>query len=463
MQILAETGCYVTAEQGGGIDSRVPGAPPAVTARGKPGDPNANGPWQQWQPITNDDGTVSFTCVLGLYLTAELGGGGKLSTDRSENGPWQRFTKVGGLLRCYDGVHYLRVRTDLGTNTVDATGSCQGMTFRLLGARPAPKPQAPLPPFDHNDPGGNVATTLPPELIIPTGYDIDFWRGDFGGVTLPTSQRPEWIPGANSTPYEMVMSFLMHRYVRSTQDNILTANAERDYSHMHLAPPDDRTSSASIAQQVAFFKYVQSWGFFTSYWATGTGDAAAYGNRNWAGIREIIEPFLRALIAAGEPEKSVIIVGEELNGWNRPGPDGLDDIITNICAICNPVGMKVALHFTSNVPAWQPNGMSPTDWWRQWIGKVRFLLWQSDSLNPAGTMAAHFWDARKYLGEAGGDAFRAVAFELRANEQLYGRCTEAGGCLTGYELLCAPNAPGHTYPAVAGFGNGARYPSGAPI
>ena len=135
MQILSEEGTYITAELGGGIDSRVPGAPAAVTARGRPGEPDANGPWQQWEPIANDDGTVSFTCWDGHYLTAELGGGTTLSTDRDENGPWQRFRIVGPFVQCWDGVHYLRVRTDLGpVAVVDATGTAQGMRFRVLNS-----------------------------------------------------------------------------------------------------------------------------------------------------------------------------------------------------------------------------------------------------------------------------------------------------------------------------------------
>jgi hypothetical protein len=136
MQILSEAGTFITAELGGGIDSRVPGSGPAVTARGTPDEPDANGPWQQWQQNTNDDGTVSFTCWDGHFLTAELGGGSTLSTDRDENGPWQRFRLVGPLIQCWDGVHYLKVRTDLGpVAVVDATGTAQGMRFRLLNSR----------------------------------------------------------------------------------------------------------------------------------------------------------------------------------------------------------------------------------------------------------------------------------------------------------------------------------------
>src|SRR5258705_7888853 len=146
VQIIAENGCYVIAELGGGIDSRVTGSPPAVTARGKPGamidGQPTNGPWQQWQQIANDDGTVSFTCIGGQYLTAELGGGSTVSTDRTENGPWQRVPRVGGMLQGWDGVHYFKTRTDLGPfAVVDATGTTQGVTFRVTNAAPSSAPK----------------------------------------------------------------------------------------------------------------------------------------------------------------------------------------------------------------------------------------------------------------------------------------------------------------------------------
>ena len=329
-----------------------------------------------------------------------------------------------------------------------------------LSKRPPAKRQPPLPPFDHDDPGGRVATTLPPEQVIPAGPDRDWWRGDFGGVT--TRETPPFIPGANTTPPNMWMTFLLHRYSRAWQDIFLKEYCERGYTHILLGAPDDRKDPAAIAAQVEFFKYVQSYyGLFTAYWATSTGDAPQYKDKNWKGIREIIEPFLRALIAAGKPEKSIMIVGEELNSWNKPGPDGLDDIIANICAICNPVDLPVWLHFTSNHPSWQPGGMTPTTWWQQWVGRVKGLCWQATSNDPAGSMAAHMWDARKYLGAAS-TQLKVVAFELRASEQLFGHYTEEQGCLTGWEMICATRG-GTNFPPVSGFMNGARRPGGEPI
>jgi hypothetical protein len=334
--------------------------------------------------------------------------------------------------------------------------------------RPPARRQPALPPFDQNDPGGLVHIVLPPEQQIPTAPDRDWWIGDAWGVTL--EETPPFVPGANTTPREMIMSYLLPWYPRVWQDKILTAHAERGLTHFHLDRWNWQAAGLSDAQVVELFKYIQSWGFYTSWWATGSKDPR---DQNWQGIKHLIEPFLRLLIAADEPEKSICVVGEELNSWNKPGADGLDDIIVNVAAICNPVDLPLWLHFANNVPAWPGPGVTFVDWWR-WLAqpfarnqsgqKVRGCCWQGTPTDPAGTMSAHLWDTRKYLAAADADRLRVCAFELRGDEQLYGRCDEAHGALTAWEMICATrNAPAPNAPPVAGSMNGPRFPDGRPF
>src|SRR5258705_11321655 len=110
VQIIAENGCYVIAELGGGIDSRVTGSPPAVTARGKPGDmidgQPTNGPWQQWQQIANDDGTVSFTCIGGQDPTAALRRGSATDADCPAEGSWYRCPPARPTVAPWVSVHH---------------------------------------------------------------------------------------------------------------------------------------------------------------------------------------------------------------------------------------------------------------------------------------------------------------------------------------------------------------------
>jgi hypothetical protein len=323
--------------------------------------------------------------------------------------------------------------------------------------RPAPVRQTPLPPFDHDDPGGAVHTTLPPEQVIPSGPDRDWWRGDFGGVTL--TDTPPFFPGANSAIPKMTMSFQLPYYDRHWQDVILTAHAERGYTHFHLDRFTWQQKGLSPTDAIALMASVQSWGFFTSYWGIGTLDGHF---TSWAQASGLYQPVLDALQAAGPSvsEKTILIVGEELNSCTSP--EGLLDIVQHLAPQCRDLNIPLWLHFTSNYPAWPIGSQSKVDFWRVMLGLgVKGLCWQADPFDPAGTMGARMYDSRRYLADAGGG--KLAAFELRAFAQLQGRFDEDHGCLTGWEMLCATHVPGSHVPAVAGFANGARYPDGSAI
>ncbi len=306
--------------------------------------------------------------------------------------------------------------------------------------------------------------TPPPDLVIPPGYTRTFWRGDLGGVMLPTA--PPWVPGCNTTPPEMTMSFLLPKYQQfgvKQIDAFLTAHAERNYSHFHLDRSQADDAGLSDTQFVDLIAYVQSWGFFTSCWLSGSRDDRS---RGWASIGPRITTFLDVLEARGQRvlDRFIALPGEELNNGCPPGPAGADAIIRGVCARTTPVGVPTWLHLTSNYADYPPNprtDASAVVWWQQWIGQLQGLCWQADPNAPAGLMGAKLWDARRILGRAD-PAFLTVAFELRAEAQLYGRCTEEQGCLTGLELLYCDN-DGLGYPEVAGFGNGARSPEGRGI
>lgn len=65
------------------------------------------------------------------------------------------------------------------------------------------------------------------------------------------------------------------------------------------------------------------------------------------------------------------------------------------------------------------------------------------------------------MGRSSPDS-RVIAFETQATNQLYGRNTEAYGCLRSWELLCGTRNNPQTRP-VSGFGNGCRRPDGTVI
>lgn len=402
--------------------------------------------------------------------------GALVQGDGVTKGHWQGLTNpCGDFSAMLDADHYALTvsASGLTTRTLPADLANSGIvTIGLEGAtRPAPQPRAPLPPFDASDASGAVHTTLPPEqTILGSPYDRDRWRGDFSGVMLPIA--PPFVPGANTTPPEMTISFLLPHYVQfgtKQIDAFLTAHAIRDYSHFHFDRLEADRAGLSLPQFMDLIDYVQSWGFLTSAWACSSGENRSGG---WPMVQPVVEPFLQALASSSRrADSAIVLVGEELNNGTVPGAgaNSLDPLIANVCAITNPAGIPTWLHFTSNYPAWIP----PTPpaqfdaaliaWIAQWTGRIRGLCWQSDPSASAGLMGAKLWDARRYYNSAD-PSMLVSAFELLATEKLYGRCTEDYGCLRGWEMICCTrDNPNPSALAVAGSCDGLRQPSGRSV
>jgi hypothetical protein len=315
-----------------------------------------------------------------------------------------------------------------------------------------------LPPPDASDPFwpfNQVHTTLP--TGIPPNPTRNFWRHDPWGVTL--KQTPPLVPGCNTTPREMVMSYQLPLYQQPWIDMILAEHAESGLSHFHF----DRgvaVNALGLQKALDLVAYVQSWGFYTSFWLCGTGDDRSGG---WPMLQPMIEPFLQGLIARGLADKSVMLVGEELNSGCVPGsgPNGLDRMIDAICAICNPIGIPVWLHFTANVPAWAAPGQDDVAWIRQFVGRLTGLCWQGNPDDTAGTMGAHLWDARWRWAQAD-PSFLVSAWELEGENLLYARVTREYAALRGTEMLCCPSgAPSPDAPMVAGAAAARNYDGSA--
>jgi hypothetical protein len=367
------------------------------------------------------------------------------------------------------------------------------------GLRPLPVRQPTILPFDPDADGCEIHTALPPEAIIPNRYDINFVRHDAWGVTLTeTPPGPPAIPGSNTTPYEMIMAYQLPYYrnydlAYGTHwvDTILVAHAERNLSHFLL---DRRTwldAGWSDAQAIDLMAYLVSWGFYVPFWAMGTlswgarrltlnemqglhraglrvGESLKYsaptrGGIVWSDIEAWAVPLMNGLITRQLADQIMWVVGEELNSYVEYGDDGLDDIVRHLCAMANPVGMPVVLHFTSNYPGCYGADTGNEITWYQKLVEMGLwgTFWQADHYDSAALMGAHLWDTRKYM--AVDNRLHCCAFELRGMPQLYGECDETGGARTGWEMLCTPVAPNvPTANGVAG-GAAARYPSGVPL
>jgi len=224
MHIKAENGLFVCAEQGGGLNGferRDVLIANRVEAR----------EWETFTEEEHGDGTVSLQCANGMYVCAENGGGGPVSTNRSAAGPWERFRRfmsTDGRVQylCFDGVHFLRVRTDLAQPVVDATGVAQGFTFRRL----------------------NTLASLIERARI---------RGSMFTARFPMSLGPR--PGQPSNILAMVaMPFLP----QSEQDAAFGAYLDRGYTHAVSGPIVDPGGNHGIyppsdfTQADAFNRYL---------------------------------------------------------------------------------------------------------------------------------------------------------------------------------------------------------------
>src|SRR4051794_31810865 len=128
MHLIASNGRYLTAENGGGLNGdpdrgRV-STPPLVADRTDADLARFGDAWQAFTLIRNAGGTVSLQ-IGPWFVTAERGGGSFVSTDRTVNEAWQRFTLIDlgdgkSAFQCADGEHHLRLTA---LQRVDAGGT----------------------------------------------------------------------------------------------------------------------------------------------------------------------------------------------------------------------------------------------------------------------------------------------------------------------------------------------------
>lgn len=330
--------------------------------------------------------------------------------------------------------------------------------------------QFPLPAWDPPDgpPDNNqVATTPPPELVIPSKPDILFFRGDFDAVTLPGTYAPAsggfvitsgrwnglfipYITGANTTPPTMIMTPQLSVYwsmgCTKLVDAVLTEHAERNYDRITWDGTEPwENPSISIAQAIQFGQILKSWGFFNVIWK---GD-----------------PFMTAdyapLVAKGLCDFACI--GEEID--SKMNAEQLPPLLNSLLA--GPLnGIPAGVHFTAG-----PRGGYPIDAerdtflagdatgnWSDYDGRLHLCL-QSNQNHSAGRQAACTVYARQRVN-SGAPNSRIILWETMATDELEDPeliWTEEVGCLRSLELLYAP---GNGFPMFGGSNNGLRYPNG---
>lgn len=94
---------------------------------------SAIGPWERFEMLDLEDGTVAFKSIHGAYMVAIGGGGGEIAADRTSIGPWERFEVVAlddGLVRVRTLNGYFLTATGDGRVNASSDGSSQTFADR---------------------------------------------------------------------------------------------------------------------------------------------------------------------------------------------------------------------------------------------------------------------------------------------------------------------------------------------
>ncbi len=371
------------------------------------------------------------------------------------------------------------------------------LQFRLYGGatsrRPAMRPHAPTaPPFDPNDDGGQVHTTLPPEQVIPEHFADPAWlRADFtgvqiegeysptasddiirnGGVTMTTGRWAgtfvPFLEGANTTPPTMIMTPFLPIYPRNIQDIVLTEHAERGYDDFVISPEpwgaDVNGYEITPAKTLAWVQYVMAWGFRPVIWR---------GDPHWG-----LDAMFRTLYDAGAisfyvhgKEVDQVMSGEEYEASLQT----MDRFIAG--------RLPIGAHFSGNGDRGMGYPIGPPRYnfihdWSLYDGRVHLcqqligLNNDGETLTLAGLQGAAMYYARLHVNCGIGDAAkgpgapnsRVIAFETMSTAQLYGKCSEDYGNLRSWQLICGTRSDPRCRP-VSGSASGLREPlTGKPV
>jgi len=348
-----------------------------------------------------------------------------------------------------------------------------------LGPQIPPVSRAPLPPFHQPV---NYPTTLP--FHPPTQRDLAFYRGNFCGIRVLGAPA---VPGSNGDNPECVMACLLDNYPPEIQHAYLLQYAQDGYTHLQRSLGHALYYGHSLEDYIALSRVArEQYGLFCDHWLMGGGEGADWTFKipdqtvdYW---RPLLAPYIDALVVAGVMD--CCCVGWQLDQFNIPG-----NVLIGIIAWMGqylPQSVPLYTHWVNEALAWWADkgetwndaftGSTFVDnrftWW--WVmqpyltgghhqGSNEMALndpkqYQDrlcDTLDPFGGNTSKGNMGQSWRG--GVKPFALTAFEVTAQFQFNGACSEDQGDLAGYVLMCTKSGTGLP---IAGYGNGARMPNG---
>lgn len=335
---------------------------------------------------------------------------------------------------------------------------------------PARQPLPPLPPgtYDH---------TLP--FTPPPAPDKLFYRGNFCGIRVPGIPLLDGMAGLTVPPWNAnlephcppIMAQDIPRYFKRQMldecRQILATYTACGYTHLQVSVCHAVEAGLSIAEFIEFCSLAKSYGLFIDVWFLGgVFDARDMGADYW---RPILQPWIDALLLEGLIDCAC--VGWQLDHFNTGTQrmvDGriqspIQSIIDYLADQLGPHEIPLGTHWVNEAGAWN----DPYDRFKWWKDQRNKLLWfhhQGDVDISVGEYQAKLCDTLNPFGDGrmgtsglfGDRPYGLVVYECSAQAQFDLRCDEPTGDTRGY-LLCCPKAATH----VAGYGNGARRPTGS--
>lgn len=333
----------------------------------------------------------------------------------------------------------------------------------------APLPLFPSPTSARNGQQAWASRDYRKELAVapPSKPDKRFYRGNFSGIRVPG--LPPVKDGKNATVPGGDTSFLytshLPRYPLDWQHKACEDYAAHGYTHffMHLANTiSDAEDSAhmSLDDYIAAARVAQSYKLWLD-------TSVLFGPRDATAdyYRPRFDSIIRRLYDAGVLDLATVSM--QLDLWNSPY--GLRTIIDWFGPLVKSLdsSIPVASHWANHACAWygkDGNGDSGFkdrfEYWNYYhaTGFMDWAYFQQDTGAPLDDTEGRLSELMKTCD--------VVGFELTAQAQFDAAWTadrvdvdEDHGDLVGYCALCTTGGPYR----VAGYGNGGRYPNGAPL
>lgn len=290
--------------------------------------------------------------------------------------------------------------------------------------------------------GATVTVKAP---IAPRWY-----RGNLCGVHV--SNLPP-IDGGAPDP-TLVLSWFYPRFQPDKRADMRAEWRRRRYLDVLLSWPDDRAFGLSASQHADMCAELCGEGFQpVDMLSSKVYDPKDDGSATLVNIL----PALNILLTRDVVSR--YCVGWEMNLWNTN--KSLQQIIDGVTALTVPAKRPTYVHFSPGYADWRPDhpGSTFAEFWNAQVGKLTGLFHQRDQSWTNDLWRAKVIDVlERFAGGYGvvsdngfGHPFDFIALESSADDQFWGRVTEAQGDALGAFILATPPVHGVF---VQGSGNG---------